>query len=948
MASEDSIRSDASTVHRPDDASSGELANDNLATPPPPPVNAEQIAEAKTVIRDSSRIEGNLRSLGGTPAAVAKILQGKHLDHFLLEEMIGGGGMGAVFRAHDEQLDRTVAIKVIPFVGEDVDLQRRFRNEAKSAAKLDHPRIASIFGVGQHGDWYYIIFEYIRGTNVRDLVTKGGVLSIDDAVYYTCELAAALQHAADRGIVHRDIKPSNVLIGQDNNIKLVDMGLARSDNLELSEDMTASGVTLGTFDYISPEQAHDPRDADLRSDLYSLGCTLYFMLTGSPPYPGGTMLQKLLSHGNAPPPDPRELRPEVSAELAAVIQNMLAKDPDARYQNANDLIADLRTVSFREGLVRAQGTQAIVVQEPSAILSWLQRHAPWLIALSLLLASAVWLQRDSSSSREEFSLTPPPTAKPPQPFVPGSGGDDAVSLDVEAETPPGSSEDSDNTGMTLPSDVTTAVPDSAPPSLRNVPIPPELETDSMPIVEGDEPEAFQLGSAPQEPNDPSMRATGDIEFGIGDPGAVEPLLTEPVIAPHVIRVLGQREGMDLLSDPGQRYEDGVLLSPSLSEALDLAHKYGAHRVEIAAPLIYSEPLTINSDGLLITSTMAGGSVVAIRPQDIATMERAKMISLGSNRIEMDDLHFVWDVSSGLIEGGALISLNDNRLIRLNDCSITINNPAAVDEVYAFDVVTDPEAIDWTDRDKTLGGRETLPLVAIELNNVIVRGQITMVHLDFATELQLQWDNGLLAVSGRMIDCAGARMEPPVTAGPMKLSLTRLTARIPLGLMRMRLGVSGQYPLVIDRAARHSVFVVDQDRPYVEILGLKSMTNQPSLLKLRGEANVYVADQGLFEPMLSLSDEERQNVTVELGEISAAAPSWFTEASHGRSVRWRSGRLATLAPNRLKPSHFLQDGTVLSGFDEKSLPQLPAVIAENGETTAEESISKEMPGNGRDF
>src|SRR5699024_2142338 len=125
---------------------------------------------------------------------------------------IGGGGMGAVFRAHDEQLDRTVAIKVIPFVGDDPDLQRRFRNEAQSAAKLDHPHIARVFDVGSYDGWHYIVFEYIRGVNVRDRVAADGVLSIDDAVYYTCQLAEAIGHSSSRGIVHRDIKPSNVLI----------------------------------------------------------------------------------------------------------------------------------------------------------------------------------------------------------------------------------------------------------------------------------------------------------------------------------------------------------------------------------------------------------------------------------------------------------------------------------------------------------------------------------------------------------------------------------------------------------------------------------------------------------------------------------------------------------------------------------------------------------------
>src|SRR6056297_1120237 len=367
----------------------------------------EALAEARTVIRGSSRAPVGSVSMGRTPAAVAQVLLGQRLNHFWLEELIGGGGMGAVFRARDEKLDRTVAIKVIPFVGDDPDLKRRFRNEAQSAAKLDHPHIARVFEVGEQDDWHYIVFEYVRGVNIRDKVARDGVLSIDDAVFVTCQLAEALQHSADRGIVHRDIKPSNVLIGEDDQIKLVDMGLARSDNFELSGDMTASGVTLGTFDYISPEQARDPRDADIRSDIYSLGCTLYYMVTGRPPFPGGTMLQKLLSHGNSPPPDARALRSEVSDDLMAVIRKMLAKAPDDRYQNALDLILDLRQIAQREGLARSRSVAAIMVAEPNRLLAWLERHSPWISAAALLLLSAGWLQLHSAISRDTFSIAVP-------------------------------------------------------------------------------------------------------------------------------------------------------------------------------------------------------------------------------------------------------------------------------------------------------------------------------------------------------------------------------------------------------------------------------------------------------------------------------------------------------------------------------------------------------------
>ena len=205
MPSEDPIRIDASTVHRAvhlstprDDLAERETtgndqgiesADESSSAAAVGKANDEEISEANTVIRGSSRVEKSkpaVEIIDRTPAAVTKGLLGAQLNHFHLEAFIGGGGMGAVFKGHDEQLDRTVAIKVIPFVGDDPDLQRRFRNEAQSAAKLDHPRIARVFDVGSHGDWHYIVFEYIEGTNIRDLVTRNAVLPIDDAVFYTC------------------------------------------------------------------------------------------------------------------------------------------------------------------------------------------------------------------------------------------------------------------------------------------------------------------------------------------------------------------------------------------------------------------------------------------------------------------------------------------------------------------------------------------------------------------------------------------------------------------------------------------------------------------------------------------------------------------------------------------------------------------------------------------
>ncbi len=332
-------------------------------------------------------------------AELAGLLEGKQLDHFLVEHMIGGGGMGAVFRGRDLRLDRIVAIKVIPASKRDAETLRRFRLEAQSAARLDHPNIARVYYVGEAERWNYIVFEYIEGVNVRDLVDMQGPLSVDDAVFFTRQVAEALQHATDRNVVHRDIKPSNLLVTPAGAAKVVDMGLARDTSLDKSSaDATASGVTLGTFDYISPEQARNPRDADVRSDLYSLGCTMFFMLTGNPPFPEGTALQKLLNHGSQPPPDPRAWREDLSDELYEILMKMMAKRPADRYQKPIDLINDLLLLAEAEGLARSRSPGTVMMTPSVAQRSLLEANAPWMVAAVVLLGSTLWMQSVQSIS----------------------------------------------------------------------------------------------------------------------------------------------------------------------------------------------------------------------------------------------------------------------------------------------------------------------------------------------------------------------------------------------------------------------------------------------------------------------------------------------------------------------------------------------------------------------
>ncbi|MGN6548129.1 MAG: protein kinase domain-containing protein [Aureliella sp.] len=337
---------------------------------------------------------------------LARSLEGRQLHHFAVGRMIGGGGMGAVFRGRDLRLDRDVAIKVIPESRRDPETLRRFRMEAQSAARLDHPNIARVYDIGEDEAWNYIVFEFIDGINLRDLVQMDGPMSIDDAVFTTRQVAEALQHAHDRDVVHRDIKPSNVIITPTGIAKVVDMGLARNTAMDRSAaDQTASGVTLGTFDYISPEQARDPRDADVRSDLYSLGCTLFYMLTGQPPFPDGTALQKLLNHGSQPPPDPRQWRDDISDQLYAVLAKLMAKRPADRYQKPLELINDLLLIAQLEGLPRSRSPGSILLRPTVAQRTLLETHLPWLVPMSVLIISAFWLQSaDSLTSSLELPV----------------------------------------------------------------------------------------------------------------------------------------------------------------------------------------------------------------------------------------------------------------------------------------------------------------------------------------------------------------------------------------------------------------------------------------------------------------------------------------------------------------------------------------------------------------
>ncbi len=398
----------------------------------------------------------------GGPKELGNALRHTSLEHFDLEEFVGGGGMGAVFRAVDTKLSRTVAVKVLSHDRTDEETRQRFQNEAQNAARLDHENIARVYHVGEDRGLHYIVFEFIEGINIRDLVAEKGALPLGEAISYILQVAEALQHASQRDVVHRDIKPSNVLITAKGRAKLVDMGLARLHHMESdSEDLTASGVTLGTFDYISPEQARDPRLADVRSDLYSLGCTFYFMLTERPPFPEGTVLQKLLSHSSEEPPDPRLARPDLDEEVVNVISKLLAKQPDQRYQQASELAGELLLVARRLNLSSISSNGTVWVTPRRSKFSLIERSLPLVLPVVALLVAAFALDRIWSDATPtdfepiEVKLDEP--IETPRAETPTLPSPTDVTVDSDATADPQKTEDGDTEIQAIPDAVAAPV-----------------------------------------------------------------------------------------------------------------------------------------------------------------------------------------------------------------------------------------------------------------------------------------------------------------------------------------------------------------------------------------------------------------------------------------------------------------------------------------------------------
>ncbi|MFM7161289.1 MAG: protein kinase domain-containing protein [Planctomycetaceae bacterium] len=328
--------------------------------------------------------------------------------------------MGAVYRACQRSTGRAVAIKIIaPHRRDSVEAQRRFRREGQLTLGLSHPHLVEVLAAGEEAGRAYLAMELLAGRDLARVAAEHGPLAVADACELIRQAALGVDFLAQRGFVHRDLKPSNLMLsGSPATVKVLDLGLVRdADETALSE-LTQSRQILGTYDYLAPEQARDSRTVDGRADIYSLGCTLYHMLTAEPPFPEGTVLQKLLQHQGDTAPDPTVKNPRVPAPLASLVRRMMAKDPRERPATPQQLLAELHTVAATLGF-SPHTSEGLVWQAPPPGPAWWRRYAAPLSTVALLAGILGWLEWGRSGSRGLGSRTRlAPAVTETQPTVP--------------------------------------------------------------------------------------------------------------------------------------------------------------------------------------------------------------------------------------------------------------------------------------------------------------------------------------------------------------------------------------------------------------------------------------------------------------------------------------------------------------------------------------------------
>tara|TARA_Y100001933_G_scaffold103225_1_gene104016 strand:- start:15968 stop:18643 length:2676 start_codon:yes stop_codon:yes gene_type:complete len=815
---------------------------------------------------------------------LGRVLEGQQLNHFRLDAFVGGGGMGAVFRGTDTALGRTVAIKVLlQQYSDDEETTQRFQNEAQSTARLDHDNIARVYYVGEDRGWHYIVLEFIDGDNLRDLVYRHGPLSLENAVHYTLQISDALQHASSRDVVHRDIKPSNVLIGRDGHLKLVDMGLARLHQVDKSqEDLTATGVTLGTFDYISPEQARDPRNADVRSDLYSLGCTLYFMLTAEPPFPEGTVLQKLLQHQGDSPPDPQIIRPDLPLAICDITQKLLAKNPRDRYQNPLELSADLLLLANQLDF-RSIRNSSVIVTPVGLNTSWTARHLPWIVPTGLLVLIGLFIH---------YTSRPIGPLEPPRPLP-------------KFQVAPFEIEDY-STGRQTANDANSNGRIDRPemPNKRNdVPsIPPLVDS-------------RKVDPASQEGNVASNAK-----------------ISNPILPQESVPQKKDNETEQLL-----RVANGLRpgAMTSLNDACREATSGSVIELDYTGRLEEPEnPILLTQRKLTIRAGEGHQPIVYFRPLGPdRTLYPRSMITLTGGSLTLVNVHLVLEIPShARSEGWTIFETVLAENLRLERCTMTIRNAAedfsAMYRDISFFHVKSPPGKEFS---QTQDPAPMATRLEIELRNCVVRGEADFLRGDALYSADIQWENGLLATTERFVRIDGQTASLPEDQR-LTIDLKHVTASTEKGLCLME-SSSDQRRLTSVQIDCTDSILMTQNTPLIKQVGPQTEEEFRKLIEWNADRCFYENFDVFWEIDSLQSDDVNTwewNQWLALWEPTGernerpAAVLWSRRSRELRATSDHQLSDYLLLPDDENPArNAATDGMSDAGFQFATLPETPA-------------------------
>ena len=884
---------------------------------------------------------------------------GVRLGHFEITGHIGLGGMGAVFQAVDQRLKRTVALKVLsPGQCRDQAVVQRFENEARAAAQLDHDNIARVFYFGEDQGLYFIAYEFIPGTNLRDVIRERGPLGPAEAVNYTLQIASALHHMSRAGVVHRDIKPSNIILSPNGRAKLVDLGLARKQATESVGELTMAGTTLGTFDYISPEQAKDPRNVDVRTDIYSLGCTLYHMLTGEPPYPEGTVLQKLLDHQGKEPPDPAKKNRQVPPALSAIVRRMMAGDLQQRYTTPDELIHDLLLISGPMGLRAGNPDGLIWTGTSEARRGFWERHLGWMVTTAALVLIVLFIGRfqepprtniiddnttggvasaDSPGNRQRIGsgggqpslrqggateVTPTVPAKDPSDAT-GSAG---------REGPIGGSSSAPATPTGTDGSTTAHVPDGG--SLYQ-PHDPDAVVSGNPAIRpssgsGTGTDATTTGSkAPVALPVPAPRPTATMGTQIA--GKTDPVTSPPptAAASRAIVIVGdESNSFPTLEGACRAARDNTIIEL----------RYNGRRSGPA-----EKPIRIENKKITIRAGKdADGNlyrplIVFAPPQDAASAPR--MISLiGGSSIELFNLDVLLTIPDDLEPDGgdrwSLLSLHGTEQVSMQGVTVTIvdagSQPVSIVEL-AGGRGRDLSKMKMMKK----GSSEGPGKFRVRISQSAIRGRCDLFVAAHNQPGVFNVEKSVVAIDGSLLSLLGD-LDMPGGNSEVELLLAHVTCLTDGGLLRFDSGDQPRQLIPVHVTAANSIFLTATNTPLVTMTGDTDASDFRRLLHWGGSKNFYTGIRTFWSVESTAMTTETQRLDFQEWKRFVGAKTEADAHQGGvvwkRDGNWRMIRkdqltaadlqLDTAADATMNPAATgAADGTA-AGADITALPHFP--------------------------